>query len=556
MKGLEKRGNVWRVRIAVPHDLRAQWGKREEIVSLNTADQNEAIRLGGPIIADIKDRIAALRQPGPAMAKVAAPIRHAVLDPRLVFDAIDQWRFDEIEGDYVAFSNGVGVAVPEEEPLLRLHLQHYDTIQNIVCFEDRLASLLGVSVDHSILKAPRIREHFRKAWNDVEFYNQRFSLGLFDGWDEESPTPHPSSVAPATPPTTITPVALAGMTISELRDAWDVVKPLEPKQKGYIRRLIEYLCDVDIAAVTPIQMDRFLVELKRFPLSRRPSDDKLTFTDLIAKYDGTDQNRLSERTLYVWTTVYKAMFEYAVSRRLLTHNPAHKMMTKPTQDEPTRTEYTEAHLDFLFTRPMFKGFDGPADSGYRDKPGSKVVKDGKYWLPIVALHTGMRLDEMATLNKSELIERDGILAFDLTGRPLTGRARVKNATSRRLVPLHRRLIDLGFVEWAKASLDPHGFIFADLKFDARDKRGSQYSKWWGLWCGANAEGEGAGIADPRLTFHSFRHTFKRAARETVDRDIHDILTGHTDGSVSAGYGRGVSLPVLKMKMDEIKIRWP
>lgn len=549
MRGLEKRGNVWRVRVGVPADLRPQWGKREEIISLNTTDENEAITLAAPVIAGIKRRIAALRNPTSAVASEKPPATARLTIPQ-TFDAIRAWRHATIEHDYLAAFNGMGSGRhPMAGSATRYALQHNSTIGQIADFDSRLAAVLGIPVDHPVIQRANVREWFRDAWSDVEAFQDRFSRDDFNGWPEEIE-------APAVTPTPPTPVATAGMKLSELRDAWDAFKPLESKQKGYIRRLIEYLGDVDIATVTPIQMDRFMAELKRLPLSKRPTDNRLTFGEFIAKYEGSDQARLSERTLYVWTTVYKAMFEYAVTRRLLTHNPASKMMAKPTQDEPPRTEYSEADLDFLFARPMFKGFDGPDHFGYRDKAGSKVVRDAKYWLPILAIHSGMRLDEMATLKVEELIEQDGILAFDLRGRPLTGRSRVKNVPSKRLVPLHPRLIAMGFVQWARASRDPDGFIFPGLKFDKRDKRGSQFSKWWGLWCGANAKEEGQGIADPLLTFHSFRHTFKRAARETVDRDIHDILTGHTDGSVSAGYGRGVSLSVLHAAMEKIAIKGP
>lgn len=44
-------------------------------------------------------------------------------------------------------------------------------------------------------------------------------------------------------------------------------------------------------------------------------------------------------------------------------------------------------------------------------------------------------------------------------------------------------------------------------------------------------------AGPRvLTFHSCRHIVKTMLRHRVDRDTHDRITGHGDGSVSRDYG--------------------
>jgi integrase len=232
------------------------------------------------------------------------------------------------------------------------------------------------------------------------------------------------------------------------------------------------------------------------------------------------------------------------------------MMRKPSaKDANDRKPYAEADLDVIFTRPMFTGFEGRADIGYRDQPGSQVVKDAKYWLPIVALHTGMRLEELASLRKTEVIDTDGVVAFDLTDRRIGGSRGVKNLSARRIVPLHQRLHDLGFVDWMR---DQDNFVFPDLTEDPKGKRGSQFSKWWGLWAGANAQQKGEGIDDPSLTFHSFRHSWKRAAREsTVKEEIHDLLSGHSEGnSVARGYGRGVDLATLKKAMDQIEIRWP
>lgn len=40
------------------------------------------------------------------------------------------------------------------------------------------------------------------------------------------------------------------------------------------------------------------------------------------------------------------------------------------------------------------------------------------------------------------------------------------------------------------------------------------------------------------TFHSFRHTFKRACREAgLSEEVHNALTGHAGGGVGRRYGR-------------------
>lgn len=62
-----------------------------------------------------------------------------------------------------------------------------------------------------------------------------------------------------------------------------------------------------------------------------------------------------------------------------------------------------------------------------------------------------------------------------------------------------------------------------------------------------------GITDRTRAFHSFRHSFKDAARDSeVDRTLNDILTGHKDPTVAADYGQELySLKSLTAAMRKV-----
>jgi integrase len=70
------------------------------------------------------------------------------------------------------------------------------------------------------------------------------------------------------------------------------------------------------------------------------------------------------------------------------------------------------------------------------------------------------------------------------------------------------------------------------------------------------------VDHPAKTFHSFRHTFKRACREAgISEEIHHALTGHSGGGVGRSYGRerrddgsldrGIPLHVLQSKINTV-----
>jgi hypothetical protein len=61
-----------------------------------------------------------------------------------------------------------------------------------------------------------------------------------------------------------------------------------------------------------------------------------------------------------------------------------------------------------------------------------------FWLPIIALFTGMRLNEICQLHLNDFRSEDGIYVIDVIGDEKE--KNLKNKTSRRLVPLHNFLV--------------------------------------------------------------------------------------------------------------------
>ena len=62
-----------------------------------------------------------------------------------------------------------------------------------------------------------------------------------------------------------------------------------------------------------------------------------------------------------------------------------------------------------------------------------------------------------------------------------------------------------------------------------------------------------GMDDPSITFHSFRHTWKRRARASdVKEEIHDVLSGHASTTISRKYGEGLDVSDLAKNMALIE----
>lgn len=148
------------------------------------------------------------------------------------------------------------------------------------------------------------------------------------------------------------------------------------------------------------------------------------------------------------------------------------------------------------------------------------------WLPVLGLLTGMRLSELVFLQPGDFVEFEGQQCIDLrrfvaSGRPL------KTKTSRRVVPVHPVLHEIGFMDWVR---EPKGrwlfpaFHEAADPADAAQKRMAHWMKGIGIHSRMTA------------TFHSLRHSAKAWLRGAVGDRIADLMQGHAMSTVGATYG--------------------
>lgn len=170
----------------------------------------------------------------------------------------------------------------------------------------------------------------------------------------------------------------------------------------------------------------------------------------------------------------------------------------------------------------------------------------KYWIPLIAMYSGMRLDEICQLHLEDLREEDGIICFDVND---AGERNVKTRSSRRLVPVHPGLIAGGFQEYVQHRREVGAErVWENIK---PDKLGD-WGKWFGNWYGRfNRQHV---TQDPLKVFHSFRHTVADTLKQKgVPEGVIAEILGHANGSITTGrYGKrfrpGVLLDALN-KLD-------
>ncbi|WP_454741367.1 DUF6538 domain-containing protein [Cupriavidus necator] len=177
-----------------------------------------------------------------------------------------------------------------------------------------------------------------------------------------------------------------------------------------------------------------------------------------------------------------------------------------------RDAFTVDELNVLFASPVFVQGQRPAKGG----------GEAAYWLPLLGLFTGARLEDLCRLELGDVVERDGVWCLHLHDSKREQRLGVPAVL--RYVPLHAELLRCGFLLYVAAARQARGatgFLFADLHTNQYGQRSAVYSNWFNPYL------DSVGLDDPRLVFHSLRHTFQHFSELSGSNDATiDELIGH------------------------------
>lgn len=238
----------------------------------------------------------------------------------------------------------------------------------------------------------------------------------------------------------------------------------------------------------------------------------------------------------------RTLFQVAVEDEVLATNPANRVKIARPKVRPKAVVPYEAHeLRLIFTSPVYT-------EGWR--PSRASVGEAAAWLPLLALYTGARLEELGQLQVADVRESSGIHFLHISDE--SDGQTVKTESSRRRVPLHPKLLDAGFLRYVdRIRQAGHVQLFPALRRSPKGKLTDGFSKWWGRYA------RGLGIEKSRRkVFHSLRHGFKDAVREAgVTEEINDALTGHSGGGVGRSYGSG-QFPLRQLAEAMARVDYP
>lgn len=266
------------------------------------------------------------------------------------------------------------------------------------------------------------------------------------------------------------------------------------------------------------------------------------------------QARIKPKTAELIYQPVQTFFKWAVSTDgLIGVSPARDIkmiVAKVETEEPSRRPFERDEIITLFSSPLFTGCKSVHR---RHNPGDKIIRDGKYWIPILGYYTGCRLAELVQLAIEDVRMEGEIIYLDINQRELEGpeEKSVKSKAGRRKVPLHPDLIALGFMDFfaKRAKQDkPKVRLFSDIKFGVHGQPSHEFSKFFARLMDI------VGLTDPDLVFHSWRHGAEDAFRNAnVQPYVTDRIIGHADNTMAGKYGKGVSLEVMADAVAVMKL---
>jgi integrase len=318
-----------------------------------------------------------------------------------------------------------------------------------------------------------------------------------------------------------------------------------------VQRFVELHGDLPLTAITKAHGRAFRDALAKLPKALPHRFKAYTLLDLL-KQDLEPYPKRSAQTVNKILALLAAIFARAERDGFFEtlpawSNPFHVgFEIAPSEREPYEP-FSLEELRRLFASPVFTCNERP--KGGRG--------EAAFWFPLIALFSGARRTEIAQLRVGDVRQGEGgIWYFDFTNEGED--QNLKTASSARSVPIHNVLIRLGLLEThaSRAASQPAGApLWAGFERPVAPKA-KAWTKWFGRYLAVHV------VDHPAKTFHSFRHTFKRACREAgLGEEIHHALTGHSGGGVGRRYGRerradgsfdrGISLQRLQHEINKI-----
>ncbi|UXN61730.1 site-specific integrase [Phyllobacterium zundukense] len=561
---LIRRGASYSARIRVPLDLVGIVGKKELVKALGTKEQSEAKRLLWPVIEGWNRHFDDLRARRAVTAddKAFAVWQHyeATLqrDEQTRQDMPTQAIIDEATSAVLARASRGEISSADPLAILDATLdvqvlkkaREYDALarrakldalrKHLVTGE---TGLIAHEVEDYAQRNRLLIDDAHPDWNDIARKMMRAEIqGLERTLERDrgdySGTPKDPIVKPATG--TNREVAAPGENIMEVFAIYERENPkqIKPDTLAQARRDIGTFVDC-VGSTCPVhRIDKKAVRewktlLMRYPVKATESKafEGMKISQIIKHNETVGKPVLSTTTVNRYLSSLGAFCGWLADNGYLDSNPVADMFLAKKKDKTT-VPFKVDQLNGLFSSPLFIGCESDEAPRFWSKPGNVLIRDHRYWVPLIMLYSGARPAEIAQLAIDDVREQEGIWFMHITTEG-DGDKSVKTEGSMRVVPIHQELVKLGFLKY-HADMKQAGQtrLFPQAVRNSRGQMIADFSRDFPRYLAKISLKNG-----PGLSLYSFRHGATDALRRAgyLDEEFGFIL-GHTSSTMTQRYG--------------------
>ena len=310
--------------------------------------------------------------------------------------------------------------------------------------------------------------------------------------------------------------------------------------KHSLNHLIEEWGDIPIGSITREMTTNFKGHIRKIPRNRKkkPEYRNKDFHELVGM---NVKDTISTTTVNKHLGYCSSFFDWSINHGYSDINPFKGMKLKRTvRPRDERDRFNESDLKQIFGKGNYIHFTEIEKGRYE-----------LYWTPLIGVFSGLRLGEITSLYLDNIREiggnhRNKKWCFDIVEEPDRPDKHLKTKSSRRIVPIHDTLLNLGLIEFIELlrKKDPmRERLFQELKISE-----GSYIKNVSTFFNKRYL-PSLGIKTDKKNFHSFRHTVSDHLKQKgIEPHFINELLGHSSGNIDLDrYGKGYNPDIIYNK---------
>jgi len=327
-----------------------------------------------------------------------------------------------------------------------------------------------------------------------------------------------------------------------ISEKYKLTSKSEMMMRTHIEMLIEEFGDISLGKLDRGMCVKFKDDIRKLPRNRSKIQQyrDLDFHEQVL-LNVDEKDRISTTTVNNILGYVSSFMKWSVINGFVEVNFFEGMkLKKQIRQRDERDRFTEKEIKKIFQKHNYIEFTEVENHKYSN-----------YWSPLISVFSGMRLNEICSLYLDNIIQekvngRKKIWCFNILEEPDRPDKHLKTLSSKRVVPIHDTLIDLGFIEFVELLKKRHTNrqrLFQELKYgEGSYIRNVSYffnKKYLPL----------LGLKTDKKNFHSIRHTVvDHLKQRLVDISFINELVGHHHGNIDLDrYGKGYTTDIIYNK---------